>query len=53
MDPAGLREKVLAGRGSLLAGLMCSVTEGYALEYREGKEESITNCRNANKHTQY
>lgn len=52
MGPAGLRDKALAGRGSLLAGLMCSVTEGYDLEYREGKEESITNCRNANRHAQ-
>lgn len=31
MGPAGFFDKAPAGLGSLLAGLICSVTEGYAL----------------------
>lgn len=32
MGPAGFLNKVLAGTGSLLTGLIRSVTEGYGLE---------------------
>lgn len=41
MGPAGFLDKALAGRGSLLAGLTCSVIEGYALgvQRREREED--------------
>lgn len=41
MGPAGFLDKALAGRGSLLAGVTCSLTEGHALgvQRREREED--------------
>lgn len=37
--PAGFLNKMLAGAGSLLTGLIRSVTEGYGLEVQREREE--------------
>ena len=49
MGPAGFLDKEPAGLGSLLAGLICSATEGYALEYRDGREKSVRKGGNSDK----